>query len=133
MSDTSMGITKKGRYFIAKAIVNQAETYFDEENAHIGVGNGTIPFNSEQEDLQGNNKYRSGMEADYPIVENNRITFKASFGEDIALFDWNEWGVFNAKVGGIMLFRKVESRGTKVLAIWNFTVTLEVVEEEDIA
>lgn len=124
----SQGIPIAGRSFIARAITGEDMTYFDHNNAYIGVGDGQLSFDENHTDLQGSNKEREGMENNYPIVNENRITFKASFGEGDALFEWNEWGIFNASSDGTMLFRKVETRGTKVLAVWNFTVILEVVE-----
>jgi hypothetical protein len=65
------------------------------------------------------------MDATYPQVSTNVITFRSTFATGDANFAWQEWGVFNASSAGTMLNRKVESLGTKTSAqTWQFTVTI---------
>lgn len=109
-----MALTLAGRDFIAGAIVGAASPVFDNTNAYIGVGDGTAPFDATQTGLQGVNKFRAGMDISYPLVAGNVITFKSTFGPNDANFAWQEWGVFNASTGGIMLNRVVEYNGTKL-------------------
>lgn len=107
-----MALTTAGINFIAQAAVGQG-TPFDAANARIGVGNGTAAFSAAHIDLQGASKARKGMDTGYPIIEPPKLTFKSTFEPSEANFAWNEWGVFNAETGGVMLNRVVESNGTK--------------------
>lgn len=121
-----MGLTNSGRDFIAKAIINDTPTFFDNTNAYIGVGDSTTAFAVIQTDLIGINKFRKGMDDTYPTRTNNELTFKSTFGTTDANFAWNEWGVFNASSAGEMLNRKVENLGTKSGGNWVLTVTLTI-------
>lgn len=107
-----MALTTAGVNAISQAIIG-AGALFDAANARIGVGDGTTPFNASQTDLQGVNKIRKGMDADYPMSSPPVTKFKATFLPSEANFAWNEWGIFNAATGGVMLSRAVESNGTK--------------------
>jgi len=120
-----MALTNAGRDLIAQAIIGEAITAFDNANAHIGVGDSTTAFAATQTDLQAaTNKLRKPMDASYPQRTGNAIDFRATFGTSDANFTWNEWGVFNAATGGVMLNRKVEALGTKTSAqSWQITVT----------
>jgi hypothetical protein len=125
-----MGLTNTYRNFLAQAStsVPSAPTYFTNSNAHIGVGGGTgatDAFDATENDLQGASKLRKAMDATYPQVTNNAMTFRSTFGVDDANWAWAEWGVFNAASSGVMMNRKVEALGTKTSAqSWQFTVTI---------
>lgn len=124
-----MALTTAGRNFIAQAIINDSPTFFTNSNAYIGVGDSTTAFSAAHTDLQAaTNKVRVGMEATFPTRTDNALTFKSSFGSAVGNFAWQEWGVFNASSGGVMLNRKVESLGTKASgSTWVLTVTLTIV------
>lgn len=117
-----MALTTAGINHLAQAAVGQG-TPFNNANARIGVGNGTTAFAASHTDLQGANKFRKVMDTGYPIVAAPVVTFKSTFAPNEANFAWNEWGVFNASTGGVMLNRVVESNGTKLS---NQTWILEV-------
>jgi hypothetical protein len=101
-------------------------TAFNNANSYIGVGDSTTAFAASQTDLvAATNKLRKAMDATYPQVSTNVITFRSTFATGDANFAWQEWGVFNASSAGTMLNRKVESLGTKTSAqTWQFTVTI---------
>lgn len=107
-----MAITAAGVRHISQALVGQG-VLFDATNARLGVGDGTAAFAVGQTDLQGANKLRKAMDAGYPVLNAPTLTFRATFNPDEANFSWNEWGVFNAATGGVMLNRVRESNGTK--------------------
>lgn len=107
-----MAITTAGINFIA-GITAGSGTHFSSVNARLGVGNGTTAFAVSQTDLQGSSKFRKGMDAGYPIIASPKLTFKSTFAQSEANFPWNEWGIFNAASGGVMLNRVVEANGTK--------------------
>lgn len=124
-----MPLTNAGRDFIANAIINNGPpTFFDNANAYIGAGDSSAVFDVTQTDLQAaTNKLRRGMQATYPQISGNVLTFRALFGTSDANFAWNEWGIFNAASGGTMLSRKVESLGTKAnTQSWQITATITV-------
>lgn len=107
-----MALTTAGLNNLSQLLIGQG-VWFNEANAHIGVGNGNNVFAVSQTDLMGTSKLRKGMDAGYPTVAAPVVTFKSTFAKSEANFAWNEWGVFNAKTGGVMLNRVVESNGTK--------------------
>jgi hypothetical protein len=123
-----MALTNAGRDLIAKAIIGDTYTIFNNANARIGVGDSSTAFAATQTDLQAaTNKLRKAMETAYPTRATNALTFRSLFGTTDANWAWNEWGVFNAASAGDMLSRKVESLGTKTSAqSWMLTVTLTV-------
>lgn len=123
-----MALTNAGRDLIAKAIIGDTYTIFNNANSQIGVGDSTTAFDATQTDLQAaTNKLRKAMEAAYPSRATNVLTFRSLFATGEANFAWNEWGVFNDASAGEMLNRKAESLGTKTSAqSWQLTVQLTV-------
>lgn len=125
-----MALTNGGRDYFAAAIVGNAVTPFNNANSSIGVGDSATVFAVTQADLVATtNKLRKAMDATYPTIATNVLTFRSTFGTADANFAWNEWGVFNttAATGGTMLNRKVEALGTKPnTQTWQFTVTITV-------
>lgn len=120
-----MPLTNAYRDYLCQATVGEAVTPFNNANANLGVGDGTAAFAVTQTDLQGTNKLRKAMDAGYPTRSGNQLTFRSTFGGTEANFAWNEWGVFNAATGRVMMNRKVESLGTKASgATWVLTVTI---------
>ena len=107
-----MALTTAGIKFIAQAAIGQG-TPFNSTNARLGVGDGSTAFSVGQTDLQGVNKFRKYMDSGYPQRDAAVLTFKSTFSANEANFAWNEWGVFNAQEGGVMLNRVLESNGTK--------------------
>lgn len=122
-----MALTNAGRNLIATALQGGVFTPFDSGNAYLGVGDGNTAFGAAQTDLQGTNKKRNAMQATYPLLATNVITYRALYSTSEANFAWEEWGVFNAAAAGTMLNRKVESLGTKAnTQSWQFTVDITV-------
>lgn len=121
-----MAITDAGRNFLVASALVAAATPFNNANSFIGVGDSTTAYAAGQTDLQAaTNKLRKAMDATFPTVATNVVTFRATFATTDANFAWQEWGVFNASSAGTMMNRKVESLGTKTSAqTWQFTVTL---------
>lgn len=91
-----------------------ATNIYNAANAYLGVGNGNAAATTAQTDLQGATKFRKKVDSGYPVINGSQITYKATFENAEANFDWNEWGVFDAASGGNMLVRVVEVNGTKL-------------------
>ena len=121
-----MALTSAGATVLAAAAIAGTYTAFNNANAYIGVGDSTTAFSTAHTDLQASsNKLRVGMDATYPTIASNVVTFRATFGTSQANYAWQEWGVFNASSSGTMLNRKVESLGTKPSnQSWQFSVAL---------
>jgi len=121
-----MPLTNDGAEAIAELLIDTGTAYTN-ANAHIGVGNGTITFDKTHSDLQGASNERGGMDSGYPQIDVAKLTFRSTFGENSANFDWEEWAVFNDVTAGTMLNRVVEDNGTKVEGhVWEFTVEITV-------
>lgn len=124
-----MALTNAGRNFIAAAIMNSGPpTFFTNANSYIGVGDSNTAYGASQTDLQASsNKYRQAMEATYPQLATNVLTFRSLFATGNANFAWEEWAVFNAGSSGTMLNRKVETLGTKAnTQSWQMTVDITI-------
>lgn len=103
-------------------VTGAGANHFDNSNAQVGVGDSDTEAAATQTDLQAaTNKTYKGMEASYPTSTSQKATFKASFGESDANYNWNEW-VIKQSTSAKCLNRKVESLGTKSGGTW----TLEV-------
>ena len=107
-----MALTTAGINFLSQAAIGQG-TPFNAANARLGVGNSSTAFAIGQTDLQGASKLRKAMDSGYPTISAPVVTFKTTFAQSEANFAWQEWGIFNAATGGVMLNRVVESNGTK--------------------
>lgn len=120
-----MGLTNAYRDYVA-ALTVATGTFFNNANSYLGVGDSTTAFVATQTDLVAStNKLRKAMDATYPQVAANVLTFRSTFATSDANFAWQEWAVFNASSGGTMMSRKVESLGTKTSAqSWQLTVTI---------
>lgn len=126
-----MPLTNAGRDLIAKMLIGAAAgtEFYNNANAVTHVGDGTGAFAATQVDMQGTNKATAGMDASYPTIAANVITFRSTFGTSVGNFAWQEWGIKNtAALGsGALLNRKVESLGTKTAAqSWQLTTDLTV-------
>lgn len=90
---------------------------FSNANARIGVGNGTTAVVNSQTSLQGASKAFAAMDATYPQVSNNTMTFRSTFGAGTGAFRWEEFTIVNgADDTAKNLNRKVEFHGEKASA-----------------
>lgn len=123
-----MGMTNAYRDLVASMTYTGSGTAFNNANAYLGVGDSATAFAATQTDLQAAaNKLRKAMEATYPTLATNVLTFRSLFGTGDANFAWAEWGVFNAAAAGTMMSRKVEALGTKTSAqSWQLTATITI-------
>jgi hypothetical protein len=123
-----MPLTNAGRDFMASRMIQTSAAQLDNATARIGVGDNTTAFAVGQTDLQATTeKLRKGMDTSYPTIAANVITLQSTYGTTEANFAWNEWGVFNAASGGVMVNRMVEYNGTKLAGqTWVMKVTLTV-------
>lgn len=106
------------------------------QSARIVVGNGTDPFSGTDRRLAGDQTAQADMVTGYPALlgmtnvgdeglEVCRLTFRSTFGERDAIFDWQERGVVTAQ--GVLLDRAVSDNGRKVLgSVWTVEASLDL-------
>lgn len=120
-----MALTNSGAQYLARAVIDDNPVFFNEANAHIGVGDGSGSFVASQTDLLGANKTRKKV-SEEPVRSDRELIFKTVFNPDEANHAWSEWGIFNASTGGTMLNRTTESLGAKSGGTWALTVQIQV-------
>ena len=118
-----MPLTNNGAVAIAKSLMNDSPSFYNNAGAKLAVGNSSTAFDKAQSALQGGSTLSKGMEATYPTRSGSALTFRSLFSTGEANFDWNEWGVLNA--ANELLSRKAEALGTKTSAAsWQLTATV---------
>lgn len=106
-----------GITLLLNLLIGAGGTVYSNANAYLGIGDSTTAAAIGQTDLQAaSNKVRQAMDATYPQVATNVVTFRATFGTGAGNFSIQEQGTFNASSGGTMLNRKVSDLGTKTSA-----------------
>jgi len=114
-----------------------ADAVFNTAQARIGIGDSSAAAAATQTDLQAAvNRYWQVMDATFPSVSAQSISFKATIGSGNANFAWNEWGIDNCggsnatsttRSGGAMWNRAVSAQGTKAAGqTWVPTATLTI-------
>lgn len=109
--------------------------YLNNANAAIGAGDGTAAVADTQNNLQGVNRLRVGMDAGYPqhtdgtATGSKTITFRSTYSTAQANYDWQEISVHNSATDGSgrMLNRKLQAIGVKsntVSRIVTATITI---------
>ena len=104
-----------------------AATAYSNANARLGVGDSSAAEAATQTGLQAApNKFWKAMDATYPTVGSQVMTFKATFGSAEANYAWAEFTVVNAVDDtGKNLNRKVSAQGTKASGqTWVLTLTI---------
>lgn len=129
------GLLNSGIGVLINRLINDApdvnNAAFSSANARIKVGNGNAAFSAAHTDLQGGTTATAAMDATFPSVAAQTITWQASFGAGAANFAWEEIGVQNG-AGAIngttvkMLNRRVGSLGTKVTGTWVVQATVTI-------
>lgn len=92
--------------------------------ARLIVGNGDTPVQPTDERLAGQDTAYAELDQP-PAVTGRLITFRATFAEDAANFDWRERGV--TSVQGVLIDRSVADQGRKAPGtIWTLEAALEL-------
>lgn len=104
--------------------------------ARLVVGNGDRPFDPADQRMVGDQTAEAAIDQGFPTITGPvadsegverlwRITFRATFGEREAAFDWQERGVVTEQ--GVLLDRAVLDQGRKVLgSIWTLEASLDL-------
>jgi hypothetical protein len=96
-----------------------AETAFSNANAYIGVGDSATAAVATQTGLQAaSNKLYKAMDATYPSVAAQTVSFRSTFATSEANWDWNEATVASGNSDAAdNLNRKVQAMGAKTSAV----------------
>lgn len=76
-------------------LIGGSETAFNNGNANIGVGDGTTTAAATQTGLVGTNKTYRPMDATYPQISGQTVTFRSTFGPTFGNHKWREFTVAN--------------------------------------
>lgn len=87
---------------------------YSNTNAYLGVGESTTAEAASQTGLSGATLTYKAMEATYPQISGQTVTWRSVFGSAEANNAWQEFTVVNASTDtGDNLNRKVSDQGTK--------------------
>jgi hypothetical protein len=122
-------LLNEGITALLNLLIGAAETAFSNANAYTGVGDSDAEALPAQTGLQGSNKAYHGMDATYPTVVDQTVTFRSSFGTSEANIDWKEVTIVSASTdAGDNLNRKVQAMGTKtdqMVRVLTTAITIE--------
>lgn len=109
-------------------VTGASGNHFDNSNAQLGVGNSNVAAGAAQTGLQGASTCYKAMEATYPQVSGQDVSFRAEYGTAEANFAWEEYSVrYGSSEDNPNLNRKVENQGTKQEGqVWALTLTLSL-------
>lgn len=108
-------------------------TPYDATNARIYVGSDSTAERADQKGVLalGSNQASAKLDSGYPQVpaDGRTAVVRATFGETVANFAWNEVSLVNGQGGGaIALNRKQASMGTKNGGVWTVQLEVSIVE-----
>lgn len=107
-------LLNEGITALLNLLTGAAETAFSNANAYIGVGSTNTAAVATQTGLLDGSAVYMPMEATYPQISGQTVTFRAVFGADDGNFAWQEFTVANGNSGAaVNLNRRVSDQGTK--------------------
>lgn len=87
--------------------------HYSEAAAAIGIGSTATAASAAQTNLLDASAVWKAMDAGYPTVANQTITFSGTFADGQAEFAWQECAVRNGNATPVVMNRVVSSKGTK--------------------
>ncbi|NIR93237.1 MAG: hypothetical protein GWO08_06045, partial [Gammaproteobacteria bacterium] len=128
-------VTTDGQNRAANLLAGVADVPLDSTAVRIGVGDDNTAASASDTNLSGDgDEYYQVLDATYPQVSGNSITFRSTYSETDANFFWESWGIdvddtqtVSASATPNELFnRKVFSFGEKTGGVWTLTVTVSL-------
>lgn len=120
-------LLNEGITALLNLLTGAAETAFSNANAYIGVGDDATAAAAAQTGLvAASNKAYVAMEASYPQISGQTVTFRSVFDGSTANFAWNEFTVASGSSDAAdNLNRKVDAQGTKASGqVWTVDVAI---------
>lgn len=108
-------LLNEGITALLNLLTGGAETAFSNANAYLGVGDSSTAASASQTGLQASsNKLYKAMQATYPTISGQTVTFRAQFGSSEGNYAWNEFTVASGNSDSAdNLNRVVSAQGTK--------------------
>lgn len=108
-------LLNEGITALLNLLTGGAATTFSNANAYIGVGDSSTAASASQTGLQAaSNKTYKAMQASYPAISGQTVTFRSQFATSDANYAWNEFTVASGSSDAATnLNRAVSAQGTK--------------------
>lgn len=122
-------ILDSGANEMLKLITGTGGTAFSSTNAVMYVGTDNSAENAAQTGIlaSGSNRAFASLDAGYPQVTGRQMIYRASFGDELANFAWNEASIANGTgASAVSMNRKVTSLGTKTTGTWTLQITISL-------
>lgn len=119
-------LLNEGITVLLNLLTGAAGTAFNNANSYIGVGDSATAEAASQTGLQGASKIYKAVEATYPQISGQAVTFRSVFGTDDANNAWLEFTVANGNSDAAYnLNRKVSDQGTKIAGqVWTLDLSI---------
>lgn len=120
-------LLNEGITALLNLLIGAAETAFSNANSYLGVGDSNTAEAATQTGLQAaTNKLYGAMDASYPQISAQSVTWRAVFTGAQANFAWNEFTVASGNSDASdNLNRKVSAQGTKTAGqTWTLDLTI---------
>lgn len=122
-------VLNDGATEMLKLISGTGGTAYNNANAKIYVGTSATSENASQTGVvaSGASKAYANIDSGYPKVEGRTVTYRATFSEGSANFEWNEVALANGTgSGSVAMNRKVSPMGTKNGGAWTMQLTISL-------
>lgn len=101
------------------------EQAYDNATAQVGTGTSATAAAATDTDLLGSGVWKD-MEATFPSIASQTISFKGSYATGDANQAWNEFSVRNGATADENINRVVSAKGTKSSGVWTLEVSIEL-------
>lgn len=120
-------LLNEGITALMNLLIGGAETAFSNANSYLGVGDSATAAAAAQTGLQAaSNKVYVAVEATYPQIASQTVTWRSIFTTALGNFDWQEFTVASGNSDAAdNLNRKVSDQGTKVAGqVWTLDLAI---------
>ena len=120
-------LLNEGITALLNLLTGAAETAFSNANAYLGVGDSSTAESATDTGLIATtNELYKAMEATYPQISGQSVTFRSVFGSAEANWNWEEFTVASGNSDSAdNLNRKTSSQGTKAAGqTWTLDLTI---------
>lgn len=119
-------LLNEGIQLLQDLLIGAGGTVFNEDNAHIGIGNSTAAAAAAQTGLQGASKFYQPMDAGFPSRTGQTLSFRATIPTSEGNFSIQEITIANGNSdAAVNLNRKVVDLGTKSSEV-QFQITIQI-------